>query len=164
MQMTEIDPLTAAQRLEPLVTALRSRLDRDRRLPAELVQAIGDAGLFGMWLPRALGGPERPPLVFMEASGRNRTPDKLPAHEREPLFDACDEALRAIADQLRPEIVIGIGAFAERRAREALADSGARISGMLHPSPASPLANRDWAGQADAALQRAAAYGLRPLS
>ena len=104
------------------------------------------------------------PLVFMEASGRNRTPDKLPAHEREPLFAACDEALREIARQLEPDVVIGIGAFAERRAREALAESGVRISGMLHPSPASPLANRDWAGQADAALQRAAAYGLRPLS
>jgi single-strand selective monofunctional uracil DNA glycosylase len=104
------------------------------------------------------------PLVFMEASGRNRTPDKLPAHEREPLFAACDDALRDIARQLQPDVVIGIGAFAERRAREALGDSGVRISGMLHPSPASPLANRDWAGQADAALQRAGAYGLRPLS
>jgi single-strand selective monofunctional uracil DNA glycosylase len=36
------------------------------------------------------------PLVFMEASGRNRTPDRLPAHEREPLFAACDEALRQV--------------------------------------------------------------------
>jgi indole-3-acetate monooxygenase len=67
MQMTETDPLTAAKRLEPLITALRSRLDRERRLPDELVQAIGDAGLFGMWLPCALGGPERPPRAFMEA-------------------------------------------------------------------------------------------------
>ena len=57
MQMTETDPLSAGKRLEPLVTALRSRLDRGRRLPDELVQAIGDAGLFGMWLPCALGGP-----------------------------------------------------------------------------------------------------------
>jgi alkylation response protein AidB-like acyl-CoA dehydrogenase len=65
--MSEIDPVTAAQRLEPLVTALRSRLDRDRRLPDELVEAIGDAGLFGMWLPGALGGPEQPPLVFLQA-------------------------------------------------------------------------------------------------
>jgi single-strand selective monofunctional uracil DNA glycosylase len=97
------------------------------------------------------------PLVFMEASGRNRTPDKLPAHEREPLFAACDEALREIVQVLRPEVVIGIGAFAERRACEALADSGVRISSMLHPSPASPLANRNWAEAADAALQRARA-------
>ena len=34
------------------------------------------------------------PLLFLEASGRNRTPDKLPAAERAPLERACDRALR----------------------------------------------------------------------
>ena len=29
------------------------------------------------------------PLVFMEESGRNHTPDKLPPHEREPLFSCA---------------------------------------------------------------------------
>ena len=33
------------------------------------------------------------PLAFLEASGRNRTPDKLPVAETRPLFDACDAAL-----------------------------------------------------------------------
>ena len=88
----------------------------------------------------------------MEESGRNRTPDKLPLNERVALFAACDDALREVVDLLRAEVVIGIGGFAERRAREALADFGGRIGGMLHPSPASPLANRNWAEQADAAL------------
>ena len=94
------------------------------------------------------------PLVFMEATGRNRTPDRLPPGERAPLFAACDDALREIAGILRPEVIIGIGGFAERRAREALSDYGAPVGGMLHPSPASPLANVDWAKQADAALGR----------
>ena len=94
------------------------------------------------------------PLVFMEPSGRNRTPDKLPADERVPLFAACDEALRQTVDVMRPEVVIGVGAFAERRAREALAGFDGRIGSMLHPSPASPLANRNWLEQADDALNR----------
>jgi single-strand selective monofunctional uracil DNA glycosylase len=94
------------------------------------------------------------PLVFMEASGRNRTPDKLPFEERVPLYAACDDALREIVDVLRPEVVIGVGAFAERRAREAIAGVPVRIGGLLHPSPASPLANRNWAEQADDALNR----------
>ena len=94
------------------------------------------------------------PLVFMEASGRNRTPDKLPPAERAALFAACDDALRRLVDLLRPEVVVGIGSFAERRAREALAGFPGDIGAMLHPSPASPLANRDWAAQADAALIR----------
>ena len=93
------------------------------------------------------------PLVFMEDSGRNRTPDKLPPHERQPLFAACDEALQEIVRLLRPAVVVGVGGFAERRAREALREFDGRIGGVLHPSPASPLANRDWPGQADAALR-----------
>jgi single-strand selective monofunctional uracil DNA glycosylase len=84
------------------------------------------------------------PLVFLEESGRNRTPDKLPAAEREPLIAACDEALRRSVELLRPKLVIGVGGFAERRAREAL--PGQAVGCILHPSPASPAANRDWAG------------------
>jgi single-strand selective monofunctional uracil DNA glycosylase len=94
------------------------------------------------------------PLVFMEASARNRTPDKLPAGERARLFAACDEALRDTVGLLQPAFVIGIGGFAERRAREALDGFGCRIGRILHPSPASPLANRDWARQADRQLRR----------
>jgi single-strand selective monofunctional uracil DNA glycosylase len=94
------------------------------------------------------------PLVFMEAPARNRTPDKLPLHERAPLFDACDEALRRIVSLIEPTIVVGVGGFAERRAREALPGFAGTIGGMLHPSPASPKANRDWARHAAADLRR----------
>jgi single-strand selective monofunctional uracil DNA glycosylase len=94
------------------------------------------------------------PLVFMEASGRNRTPDKLPAKEREPLYAACNDHLRRIAALLRPAFVIGIGHFAEARAREALGASGARIGRIPHPSPASPAANRGWAAHARRELVR----------
>ena len=88
------------------------------------------------------------PLVFMEDSGRNRTPDKLPASEREPLYAACDDALRKFVEHLEPKRVIGVGQFAEKRVREVLAGSDLPMGRILHPSPASPLANRDWAGAA----------------
>lgn len=94
------------------------------------------------------------PLVFMEPSGKNRTPDKLPAAEREPLFAACDDALRAVTAWLRPTHVIGVGAFARDRARAALAGSAASIGTILHPSPASPAANRGWTEQAEAGLRK----------
>ena len=93
------------------------------------------------------------PLVFMEASGRNRTPDKLPAHERNPLFRYCDEALRKVVQCLEPEMVVGIGKFAEGRAVSALAGTGMRTGSILHPSPASPLANRGWQQQAERQLR-----------
>jgi single-strand selective monofunctional uracil DNA glycosylase len=84
------------------------------------------------------------PLVFMEASGRNRTPDKLPALERAALQALCDEALRDTVAELEPRRVIGVGRFAEQRAAEALRGLGVPVGRILHPSPASPAANRAW--------------------
>jgi single-strand selective monofunctional uracil DNA glycosylase len=85
------------------------------------------------------------PLVFMENSGRNRTPDKLPAAEREALYAVCDDALRKTVEAMQPWLVVGVGAFARQRARIALEGLGCEIGSILHPSPASPAANRGWA-------------------
>jgi single-strand selective monofunctional uracil DNA glycosylase len=93
------------------------------------------------------------PLCFLSASGANLTPDKLPRDERAPLFRVCDRALRRTVACLRPRFVVGIGAFAERRAHEALADQEIVVGRVLHPSPASPLANRSWATEAENALR-----------
>lgn len=93
------------------------------------------------------------PLVFMGESGVNITPDKLPRSEREPLFEACDRALRRTVEHFRPRFVIGVGKFAEDRIRAALAAMPGPIVGRVpHPSPASPLANGGWAELMDRAL------------
>ncbi|MCB0344540.1 MAG: hypothetical protein KDD66_05470 [Bdellovibrionales bacterium] len=91
------------------------------------------------------------PLCFMEESGKNRTPDKLPATEKEQLFLACDEALRGIAATLKPKFLIGVGKFAEAQIKQALeGNTGSiKIGTILHPSPASPAANRGWSDQAE---------------
>jgi single-strand selective monofunctional uracil DNA glycosylase len=86
------------------------------------------------------------PLVFMEESGRNRTPDKLSRTERDALFRVCDRHLQEVAAILAPDWVIGIGAFATARIREAL--PGMKSGTLLHPSPASPKANAGWAEEA----------------
>ncbi|MFW5826049.1 MAG: uracil-DNA glycosylase family protein [bacterium] len=88
------------------------------------------------------------PLVFMADSGRNITPDKLPADERSPLFRACDEFLRALVETVDADYLVGVGKFAERRANVACGalDEPPEIGSILHPSPASPAANRDWTG------------------
>jgi single-strand selective monofunctional uracil DNA glycosylase len=88
------------------------------------------------------------PLVFFEG-GRNLTPDKLPMAEQRPLLAACDAHLRTLVSALQPEWVIGIGNWAEKRATEALGGAtgvpGLKFGRVLHPSPASPAANRGWA-------------------
>lgn len=125
---------------------------------------VSGARLWGMW--KALCGTPDAffswgfianycPLVFMDEGGRNVTPDKLAPKERLALFALCDEHLRQVVATLEPEWVVGIGKFAEGRAREAL--TGVRFASMPHPSPANPNANRDWAG---AAQKQLAAQGL----
>ena len=106
------------------------------------------------WAQKAYGRPENffarffvanyCPLVFMESGGRNRTPNNLPAAEKKPLLAVCDRALRQTVALLCPEQVIGIGAFAEQRARTALAGTDVRIGRITHPSPANPKANSGW--------------------
>lgn len=93
------------------------------------------------------------PLCFLEASGRNRTPDKLPAAERASLFAPCDQALRRTVEHLRPQFVVGVGRFAARRVDAVVGDTGATIGAVPHPSPANPIANRGWAQEFTAALK-----------
>lgn len=92
------------------------------------------------------------PLIFYDEAGRNLTPDKLRATEKSELFEACDWGLRKMAEHLGPRQAIGVGKFAEDRARAAFADAPWKVGRILHPSPASPLANRGWAEQAEKQL------------
>jgi len=86
------------------------------------------------------------PLGFLSATGANLTPDKLRAAESGKLFAACDEHLNEVVSALRPEWVVGVGAFAADRAAEVLGMSGVRFGRILHPSPANPAAHIDWGG------------------
>jgi single-strand selective monofunctional uracil DNA glycosylase len=93
------------------------------------------------------------PLAFLENRGRNRTPDKLPASERAALFAACDRHLRAVVTALQPEWLVGVGDFAARRGQLLLPQSALKVGRILHPSPASPAANRNWKGLATRQLE-----------
>jgi single-strand selective monofunctional uracil DNA glycosylase len=85
------------------------------------------------------------PLAFCEAGGRNQTPDKLPRAERDRLFAICDSHLRRVLEILQPEWLVGIGGFAAERGRLVCENTKIRVGQILHPSPASPKANRhDW--------------------
>jgi single-strand selective monofunctional uracil DNA glycosylase len=95
------------------------------------------------------------PLLFLDQAGRNVTPDKIAPSDRAPLYALCDAFLRATIETLRPLWVVGVGAFAARRIHATLptvSRQTVRAAAILHPSPASPRANRDWAAQARDAL------------
>ena len=96
------------------------------------------------------------PLVWMGETGRNITPDKLPASEMVPVEKACRKHLAAVIASTEPEWLIGVGAYAEKKLRETVEeyfpDKAFKIGKILHPSPASPIANRGWEPQAERQL------------
>lgn len=94
------------------------------------------------------------PLVWMKDTGANLTPDKIPSAAIAPVNEACTAHLCKVIEALQPEFLIGVGAYAEKRL-EAAAESinfTATIGRILHPSPASPAANRGWAEAASKQL------------
>ncbi len=89
------------------------------------------------------------PLMLLDGErGSNITPDKIYGEAAKGLLRRCDEHLVEVLEILNADVVIGIGKFAEKRARDALDGSEVEVRGCWHPSPASPLANRnggaDW--------------------
>jgi single-strand selective monofunctional uracil DNA glycosylase len=98
------------------------------------------------------------PLAFMTETGSNLTPNQLPASEREPLLQICNTHLRRVVEILQPKWIVGVGDFAATRAREAAEGSGVQVTQILHPSPASPAANRGWAEKATEQLVAAGVW------
>jgi len=95
------------------------------------------------------------PLVFMESEGKNRTPDKLPAEERAELEQVCDQFLLNHVRILKPKWVVAVGVFAEAQVERVLEGNPrltTKVARILHPSPASPAANKNWAETAEAEL------------
>jgi single-strand selective monofunctional uracil DNA glycosylase len=104
------------------------------------------------------------PLVFCEQSGLNRTPDKLPPAEKNPLLKICDAHLHRLLEILEPEWLIGVGDFAAKRGKEACEGLSVRVGQILHPSPASPAANRGWAEKATEQLIQLGVWARTPPS
>mmetsp|Transcript_18634 Transcript_18634/g.27881 ORF Transcript_18634/g.27881 Transcript_18634/m.27881 type:complete len:334 (+) Transcript_18634:370-1371(+) len=116
------------------------------------------------------------PLAFFRGSrGTNVTPDRIP--NRKKLLALCDSALKKLGETLKPSHIVGVGKFAFKRVQivfgnatsatktksisshfrrqketKVVANESCRfrpVTGLiLHPSPASPKANRGWDKQA----------------
>ncbi len=86
------------------------------------------------------------PLLFQADSGANITPDRVPRALRDAFEPPCGEHLVAVVRTLQPRTVIGVGKWVTSRATRVLEAAGidVRVASILHPSPASPAANRGW--------------------
>src|SRR4029453_12997931 len=59
-------PLDAARELAPRIRSAADEIEAKRELPRELFEALADAGLFHLALPRSLGFPERDPPTYCQ--------------------------------------------------------------------------------------------------
>ena len=89
-----------------------------------------------------------PLMLFSGERATNITPDKITGPTTQALLERCDEHLREVVDIMQIKRVIGVGRYSEKRALNALSGIDISVTTCWHPSPASPLANRnkgeDW--------------------
>ena len=109
--------LDAVRALGPLVEAERASLDRDRALPAPLVDALVDAGLFRLWTPRHLGGAELDPVSGL------RVIAAMAALDGSVGWNAMVASAHAFL----------AGRLHARAAREVFGDRRAVVAGQLEP-------------------------------
>ncbi len=90
------------------------------------------------------------PLIWMSETGANITPDKLPREQVALLDAACQRHLVRLIELMQPRLLVGVGAYALKQLELAAAAlpaaqrEGLVLGTILHPSPASPVANKLW--------------------
>ena len=87
------------------------------------------------------------PLIWMSESGANIPPTQLPKEQVAQIDAACQRHLCRIIEILQPRCLIGVGGYALKQlelAAASLPDMNFTLGTILHPSPASPSANKHW--------------------
>ncbi len=87
------------------------------------------------------------PLIWMSESGANIPPTQLPKEQVAQIDAACQRHLVSLIELLQPEYLIGVGGYALKQmeiAAAALPQRTFTLGTILHPSPASPVANKCW--------------------
>ncbi len=128
------DVVEAARRLQPLLEAHRPSHDRNGRLDDEVVDALHDARLFGLWVPASLGGWELPPRPAIEVVETLAYADPSTAWVTmaAAMTTGCagaylpDSAVERMFTGGRDPVVAGVGG---RPGRVVLVDGGHSISG-----------------------------------
>lgn len=127
------EPLARARALAPRLTALAGRIESERRLPPEFLDALFEAGLFRMLLPRSLRGGEVDPVTFV------RVIEEVALHDASTAWCLCQASgCSMVAAYLAPEVAARIFGDDPRAvlawgpgpdARAVAVDGGYRVTG-----------------------------------
>ncbi len=95
------------------------------------------------------------PILMFDEAGKNLTPADLPVAQKRAIVAMCDPHLARVIEALSPQFVVGVGGYATEQAQRVVSENKleAIVGTVLHPSPASPRANRGWAEQAEQDLR-----------
>jgi alkylation response protein AidB-like acyl-CoA dehydrogenase len=130
----ETPPGARAAKIAPLIDQLANDIDDQRRLPAELLTALHENGLFRMLLPKSFGGEEVTPLEFMDAI------ETLARHDASVAWcigqaNGCAMTAAYLAPEISEEIwgrdPLGVVAWGPGQAEAKVVEGGYRLSASL---------------------------------
>ncbi|MBO0837130.1 MAG: acyl-CoA dehydrogenase family protein, partial [Actinobacteria bacterium] len=125
---TTADLLARARALRPLLREHAAKTDADRRLPAECIDALGEAGLFKVSLPKRCGGYAGTLRTMLDVSAAVAEGDGS-AGWIVALVNVCNWL---------------VALFPERAQEEVFADGAPRVTGVLTPSSSSRKVEGGW--------------------
>jgi indole-3-acetate monooxygenase len=134
-QRMTMDCVDRAQALAPRLAAAAPRIEADRELPPDIVEALHEARLFRMLVPRSLGGDEVSPVAFMQAIEELAKADASTAW-----CVAQTSVCSTISSALKPDIAAAIfkndsrgvlawGPSTSKNAKAAAEPGGYRVTG-----------------------------------
>jgi alkylation response protein AidB-like acyl-CoA dehydrogenase len=130
--LTGEEILAAARALAPQIRAAADEIEQGRRLPLSLVQAMKEAGIFRMPMPRAWGGPELDPLTQIQIVEELSTAD--PSVGWCAMIGSDGGFFSAFLDDavgraLYPDLDLVTGSSTRPTGRAVVVDGGYRVSG-----------------------------------
>ena len=141
---SDVDYLDRVRDIAPIIDAGADQAERDRRLPADVLAALHDAGLFRLLLPRQFGGGEVDPMTFF------RTIEAVARHDASTAWCLCQaNGCAMTAAFLEPDVAneiwgndpSGVVSWGPGKAEVVAQDGGFRLnaecsfsSGMRHAS------------------------------
>src|SRR5262245_34410130 len=126
--------MAAVEKLVPTISAMSAAIERARTLPEPLVQALADAGLYRIFLPRSLGGGESDPLSYFDVVEELARADSAVGWSVLISTSSMTGTVRALADDVlapmftSPRTTIMAGS-APPRGRARPVPGGYRLSG-----------------------------------